>query len=142
MSRADHIFVKRTGYDHHGIDCGDGTVIHYTGEVGQKSDAAIRRTPLGVFLKNGEVQVRTYGACDGADAVVQRAESRLGENKYHLVFSNCEHFATWCKTGNARSEQVKDVASTAGGAVGGGSAIAAGIGVVSAAGAAAGLSAA
>jgi hypothetical protein len=140
MARGDHIFVKRFGYTHHGIDCGNGTVIHYTGEVGQKSEAAIRRTPLEAFLKNGEVHVRPYGACDDADAVVERAESRVGEDKYHLVFNNCEHFATWCKTGSARSEQVKDVTSTAGGAAGGGAAVAVGIGVVSAAGEAAGLS--
>ncbi len=40
------------------------------------------------------------------DAVVARAESRLGRRDFHLVFNNCEHFATWCKTGIADSEQV------------------------------------
>src|SRR5947209_3836365 len=99
MARGDHIYVNRLGYDHHGIDCGDGTVIHYTGEIGQKADAAVRRTSIDVFLKGRRLLVLDYGWCDPPDVVVQRAESRLGENKYHLVFSNCEHFATWCKTG-------------------------------------------
>ncbi len=58
MSRADHIFVKRTGFTHHGIDCGDGTVIHYTGEVGQKVNPAIRHTPVEQFLKGGRKRVR------------------------------------------------------------------------------------
>jgi Lecithin retinol acyltransferase len=39
MARGDHIYVHRLGYTHHGINCGDGTVIHYTDEVGQKSNA-------------------------------------------------------------------------------------------------------
>lgn len=44
MTKADHIYVHRLGYTHHGIDMGDGTVIHYTGEVGRKQAAAVRRT--------------------------------------------------------------------------------------------------
>src|SRR5262245_35220683 len=140
MARGDHIFVHRLGYTHHGIDCGDGTVVHYTGELGQKKEAAIRRTGLVDCLKNGHLNLRPYGRCDPPHVVVDRAESRLGEDKYHLAFNNCEHFATWCKTGNASSEQVKDAASMTGGGVAGGAAVAAGIGVVSAAGEVAGLS--
>lgn len=139
MARGDHIYVRRLGYTHHGIDCGDSTVVHYTGEVGQKKEAAIRRTPLADFLKGGNLKVRPYGRCDPPHAVVDRAESRLGEDRYHLAFNNCEHFATWCKTGNSSSEQVKDTASTTGGAVAGGSVLAASVGVVSAAGEVAGL---
>lgn len=140
MACGDHIYVHRLGYTHHGIDCGDGTVIHYTGEVGQKSNAAIRRTTPQDFTKGAEIKTRSYGSCDSADKVVERAESRLDEASYNLVFSNCEHFATWCKTGKQQSEQVKDAASVSGGAVGGGTAVAAGLGTVSATGAAAGLS--
>jgi hypothetical protein len=40
--------------------------------------------------------------------VVQRAESRLGQSNYNLLFNNCEHFATWCKTGVSDSQQVRD----------------------------------
>ena len=32
--------------------------------------------------------------------------SRIGEQRYNLLYNNCEHFATWCKTGRHRSEQV------------------------------------
>jgi hypothetical protein len=38
---------------------------------------------------------------------VARARSRLGENHYHLLTNNCEHFCTWCLLGQARSEQVE-----------------------------------
>jgi predicted ATPase len=42
---------------------------------------------------------------------VERARSRLGEDKYNLVFNNCEHFAVWCKTGVSESSQVSSVLS-------------------------------
>jgi cell wall-associated NlpC family hydrolase len=42
---------------------------------------------------------------------VEHARSRLGENKYNLVFNNCEHFAVWCKTGISESSQVSAVLS-------------------------------
>jgi hypothetical protein len=37
---------------------------------------------------------------------VQRALSRVGERRYSLTGNNCEHFATWCATGIAVSQQV------------------------------------
>lgn len=43
------------------------------------------------------------------EETVQRALSKIGEDKYHLVFNNCEHFAIWCKTGVSESYQVKRV---------------------------------
>jgi hypothetical protein len=140
MARGDHIFVKRLGYSHHGIDTGDGTVIHYTGEVGQKAGAAVRQTVIAEFASGAQIQVREYGQCDRPDKVIRRAERRLTEAKYNLAFNNCEHFATWCKTGRHRSEQVNNTKGAGGAFVGAGSTIAGGIGVVSATGAAAGLS--
>lgn len=52
MVRGDHIFVDRGIYDHHGIYCGDGTVIHYTGEVGRKANASIKRSSIIEFALN------------------------------------------------------------------------------------------
>ncbi len=132
--------MNRLGYTHHGIDCGDETVIHYTGELGQKSDATVRRMAILDFALGAEVQIRQYGHCDDIETTISRAESRLDEKSYNLFFNNCEHLATWCKIGRYQSEQVNDAASTAGGTAGAGAAIAAGLGVVSATGAAAGLS--
>lgn len=40
-----------------------------------------------------------------------RARSRLREDKYNLIFNNCEHFAVWCKTGISESSQVNSVLS-------------------------------
>lgn len=142
MSRGDHIYVLRSlGYTHHGIDCGDGSVIHFTGEPGAaKVDACIARTSIEEFLDGGALKLRRYGRRDDADVTIERAESKLGDTGYHLVTNNCEHFATWCCTGRPASEQVRGVGSlTAQGAVAATTVAATG-GVVAAAGAVQGLS--
>jgi Lecithin retinol acyltransferase len=41
--------------------------------------------------------------------VVRRARLRLGENRYHVLTNNCEHFCEWCVRGEHRSYQVDDV---------------------------------
>jgi hypothetical protein len=41
--------------------------------------------------------------------VVLRARSRLGENRYHIVRNNCEHFCEWCLSGVSRSRQLESL---------------------------------
>lgn len=41
----------------------------------------------------------------------ERARSRIGEDKYNIIFNNCEHFAVWCKIGISESAQVSSVVS-------------------------------
>jgi hypothetical protein len=142
MSRGDHIYVMRPmGYTHHGIDCGDGTVIHFSGEPGSaKNGACIVRSSLHDFVQGGCLKVRQYGRRNDVEATINRAESKLGDTGYHLVTNNCEHFATWCCTGLAASRQVRGVGSlTAQGAVAATTATATG-GVIAAAGIVQGLS--
>jgi hypothetical protein len=140
MGRADHIYVSRGIYTHHGIDAGDGTVIHFSGEPKDKRDADIKRSPLAEFLSGGTLKVRRYGVRNSAEVTMFRAESRLGDKSYHLVTNNCEHFALWCCTGKHASSQVRGVGSvTAQGAVAG-TAAAATTGVVASIGAVAGVS--
>ena len=134
--------LRQQGCVHaHGIDAGDGTVIHFTGEPGAaKINAAIERTPMEEFLKGGELKIRRYGRRDDADTTMTRAESRIGNSDYHLVVNDCEHFATGCCTGRNSSEQVRGAGSlTANGAVAG-TTVAATTGVVGAMGAVSGLS--
>lgn len=107
MARGDQIYALRHFinikgvYEHHGIDCGDGTVIHY-----RKPSEIIERTSLETLAQGGIIYVKRYQTSFIPDVVVHRAESRLGERKYNLLFNNCEHFATWCKTGINYSQQV------------------------------------
>ena len=109
--QGDQIYVYRAFvniegvYQHHGIDCGDGTVIHY-----RKPSEVIERTSLAVFSRGNSILVKEYikGFCFVPDVVVSRAKSRLHEQQYNLLFNNCEHFATWCKTGINDSKQIRD----------------------------------
>ncbi|NES83057.1 MAG: NC domain-containing protein [Moorea sp. SIO2B7] len=111
MAKGDQVYVfrellKLQGiYQHHGIDCGDGRVIHY-----RKPQETVERTSMATFARGNKVYRRKYpfGFCFIPDTVVHRAQSRLGENKYNLLFNNCEHFATWCKTGISHSKQVRE----------------------------------
>ena len=120
MARGDHIVVPICGpMTHHGIDLGDGTVVHwssgmpgyasFTDIITRKFAAEIRRTPFADFGDPANVHVRDYGTSFEADEVIRRALSRVGEKGYCLVGNNCEHLATWCKIGKHQSEQVKQV---------------------------------
>lgn len=113
--RGDHVYVRRRTYSHHGIDCGDGTVIHYVGE--RRSTRWIERTSWEEFARDDRVRVRAYKARLSVDEIVRNAESRLGAEGYHLVRNNCEHFATWSSTGAPASSQVRRWAMAAPGAV-------------------------
>lgn len=111
MAKGDCIYVYRNlaqlngVYKHYGIDCGDGTVIHY-----RKPSETIEQTSLFTFSRGNPVYVAEYGDGFGyiPDVVVERAKSRLGEQEYNLLFNNCEHLANWCKTGINNSKQVKE----------------------------------
>ena len=142
MARGDHVYVRRTArYTHHGIDVGDGQVIHFNGEPGSKTNATIRRTTLAEFAGGGKVEIKRYEKCFGPDDVVARAEGKLDESGYNLFNNNCEHFARWCLTDRHASSQVNGAVASGGAATVAGAAAVGGIGAVSAAGVS-GLSAA
>ena len=111
MGRGDHIRVNRGLYWHHGIDVGDGTVVHAAGEPGRrKIGAIVRCTSMAEFLRGGRlVRVDAVGSLP-ADEIVDRARQALGRGGYSLFFNNCEHFARWCQTGELGSRQVERAA--------------------------------
>ena len=49
-----------------------------------------------------------------ADDAWRRAEERIGETEYSLLFNNCEHFVTECLTGQGSSEQVEALLESSG----------------------------
>lgn len=112
MARGDHLYVDRLGglYNHHGIDCGDGTVIHYWPD-GILLSSSVKRTDLREFAEGGFVKVRSYAECDPPETVIGRAVSSLGARGFDPLTFNCEHFAVWCKTGRVESYQVRSAAS-------------------------------
>ena len=109
MATADHLQVPRRHglFNHHGIDLGDGTVAHYL------EGREILRSPISEFSQGEVVSVMDHTDASPAGVTVRRAMSRLGEQNYNLLFNNCEHFATWCKTGRHRSVQVDSVVDRA-----------------------------
>ncbi len=106
MARGDQVYTFReimgVPYEHHGIDFGDGTIVHYS-KVGE---ATITRTSREAFAQGGAIYVKSPDTTFIADVVIDRAESRLGEQQYDLFFNNCEHFADWCKTGLGSCSQL------------------------------------
>jgi hypothetical protein len=119
MARGDHFFVWRqyngVPFQHHAIDLGDGTVVHFTdGDGGVAGPSAsstqfeIQRTSLDTVTRRGQdsTHVVQHPSHFPADLVVHRALSRVGRRGYHLLFDNCEHFACWCVAGREESRQV------------------------------------
>ena len=105
MASADHLKVPRQHglFVHHGIDLGDGTVAHYL------EGRQILRSNLQDFSLGQPIATVSYppGICSPPGVTLGRALGRLGEQRYNLIFNNCEHFAHWCKTGRHRSAQVE-----------------------------------
>lgn len=111
MARGDQIYSMRhlagiSGvYEHHGIDMGDGTVIHYS-KAGDRPEIA--RTSRASFARGGPIYHCDQPVSYIPEVIVRRAESRLGESAYDLFFNNCEHFANWCTTGRNESRQLSN----------------------------------
>ena len=105
MAAADHLQVPRQHglFNHHGIDLGDGTVAHYL------EGREILRSPVEEFSQGQPLSVIGHANASPAGVTLRRAISRIGEQNYNLLFNNCEHFATWCKTGRHRSGQIESV---------------------------------
>lgn len=103
-----HLVSDRDGYTHHGIYVGDGLVIHYGGFHQSSARRPVEYVALRRFCAGRSVRVQAEpDAMYRADAAVDRAKSRLGEDRYRLLTNNCEHFCTWCVRGAGRSEQVR-----------------------------------
>lgn len=114
MGQGDHIYVNGGAYTHHGIDCGDGTVIHHPGGLNQKLHAVISHTSMASFSSDKQIFMKKYDMRDSRELVIRRAESQLNKVGYDLFNNNCEHFATWCMTGVKDSKQVNNARAVVG----------------------------
>jgi hypothetical protein len=112
MAKGDHIYVSiyanNTAPYHHGIDCGNDTVIHYQTNYKNEKNGIVLWISMKDFAKGRKIYTRTYNNCNPPLIVVERAKRRLGETKYNLFYNNCEHFAHYCKIGIPISEQVEN----------------------------------
>ena len=89
MGSADHLQVPRQHglFNHHGIDLGDGTVAHYL------EGREILRSSIKDFCHDQYYRVIVHKNASANHLTLERAISRIGEQKYNLLFNNCEHFA-------------------------------------------------
>jgi hypothetical protein len=104
-----HLVTPRLGFAHHGIYVGDGKVVHYGSAFGHHLlGGPVEVVSLADFALGHAVWVRSHGphTFDSAE-IVRRACSRVGENGYHVLRNNCEHFCEWCLHGEHRSYQVE-----------------------------------
>jgi hypothetical protein len=115
MARGDRLRVERrlsgsaVGYMHHGIDLGDGTVVHARpDDFGNPlGGGRVERTGRAEFAGDGPVLVTTEPpARFPPEEIAARALRQVGRPGYCPLVENCEHFATWCATGQSASRQV------------------------------------
>ena len=124
MARGDHIYVcrdtykgvsfGRTLYTHHAVDMGDETVIEYVSSTSAKRDSVVTRRAFGEFASGGRVRVKEYAVRLAPEETAARAESWLGNGGYDFFTNNCEHFASWCVTGDKSSAQIESGVASAG----------------------------
>src|SRR5918992_1552874 len=111
MARGDHLEVNRGGFYHHGIDLGNGEVVHFTGEpLFGKADASVEREPITKLARRGTARLVAYpGSTLHPDhtCLIALGHWQARKKGYRLFTNNCEHLATYCKVGYASSSQVK-----------------------------------
>ncbi len=118
VALGDHIYVVNSiggiPFQHHGIDMGDGTVVHLAPQSGARialrdtsDEFAVRRDSMEEFCRGASPERVEHIDALSPHEVVANAERRLGETGYDLLEGNCEHFATWCATGHSESHQIE-----------------------------------
>ncbi len=118
MAVGERVQVRRwlagtaLAYWHHGIDMGDGTVVHARPHDFRNpfGGGSVVRTSLDEFA-DGQVLWPTVEpvALFPPEEVARRAAAHVGRDGYCPVVANCEHFASWCATDERRSRQVEAV---------------------------------
>jgi hypothetical protein len=108
LSPGVHLVSSRLGYVHHGIYVGRGMVVHYAGLCQLLHPGPVEEVTLSRFSMGRSVRIVEHSESKFSPReVVLRARSRLGENEYHVLRNNCEHFCNWCVMGRSRSAQVE-----------------------------------
>ncbi|CAF3982847.1 unnamed protein product [Rotaria sp. Silwood1] len=128
----DMIQFARSVYSHWAIyiDLGDNEVIHRWGDndgVGQSigiwgnittifgvqfNKAKITKSNICDVLKyGGKVRVNNYLDSKwtplSVEDILEKAHGATDQEGYNVLYSNCEHFATDCRYGQANSRQVQ-----------------------------------
>lgn len=134
MRAGDLVEFHRGLYTHWGVAIGDGKIMHLSGDDDDGLGASVNGhfgsvsgsifTISGVDFQKAKVKCDDfwdvareskadvnnskdqYIRPDATHVIVKRALSKMGQLGYNMLWSNCEHFASWCRYGMAWSEQV------------------------------------
>ncbi|WP_298914625.1 lecithin retinol acyltransferase family protein [uncultured Algimonas sp.] len=87
-------------FDHVGLATGYGTVIHSSARFGR-----VMETDMDDFTGGRPARRVAYASPLSGPEVVVRARGRMGQ-RYNPLVRNCEHFVSWCVSGQARSSQL------------------------------------
>ena len=110
--KGQHLCVSRGVYTHHGLGDGRGGVIHYSEPTDGPAKGRVRRTSLDQFARGGDIKTHAYQSRRfSSDEAVKRAKSCIGKGGYSIWGNNCEHFVSWCITGDHDSKQVNRTAA-------------------------------
>lgn len=101
-----HLATPRGAYVHHGIYVGEGRVVHYGGLAHGLRAGPIEAVSMEQFTQGRPLRMLFENSRFSSAEVVQRALSRIGEDRYRILTNNCEHFCEWCVQGEPRSYQV------------------------------------
>jgi len=119
LQRGDHILFQGL-VAHHAIvefvDVKGGklNLIEFTGEIPSTAKITKSAKTFGVLEKGAPIYIVEYQPNEtlSVEETIEKAYSALGKGDYGLLNNNCEHFATWCKTGHPISNQASDAKIT------------------------------
>ena len=125
-SAGDLIVFQRKLFKHYAVNVGNEEIVHVTSAEGRNisldvvegiagqicsssisNKAVVKKENFQDFYQKGDkVYVEEHKKTPlPTEDIVRRAENRVGEEGYNLLWKNCEHFAHWCRYGEEESTQ-------------------------------------
>ena len=105
----DELIARVITYYHFGVQISKDEVAHFVGtSYRTRKNSQIEIIKLKDFSRNGKVEIVNNYKKEFTDKeVVRRAYSKVNTHfgTYSVINNNCEHFATWCITGEKQSTQ-------------------------------------
>lgn len=112
------VLIQRRGYAHAALYVGRATVdeagglrriaedmvVHLDGKA---TDPKVALAPFCDVVADGVWSVPLVHPAFPASVIVQRGLGQVGRPGYNVFHNNCEHFVSWCITGEARSPQIE-----------------------------------
>ncbi|KAK6169609.1 hypothetical protein SNE40_020624 [Patella caerulea] len=127
LQEGDIVEFNRGLYSHYGVYVGNEEIVHLAGEdeydglgdvntghlfsiSGQRFNKAwVKKDSFWTVTSNSKAKINNKDNKRKPlprHQIVANALSKIGHVGYNLIYSNCEHFANWCRYEVEKSEQV------------------------------------